>query len=252
MPETIKLLKTHTITGTLLVQTGLRIGAGKDTIEIGGIDNPVIKHPHTQDPYVPGSSIKGKVRCLLEWALGVVQANGEVYGSDSRGSYDPDDPILRAFGTSTKNWQGGPSRLLVRDAHLEKAWRDRIVRSGLPLTEDKAEVSIDRIKGKAKDGGIRYAERVPAGARFEIEMLFREYSVNGDNGAKDREALARVLEGLRLLEQDALGGSGSRGYGRVKFEGLTLDGKEIQGVLDGLTAVDPQRPQAAVLALIGE
>jgi CRISPR-associated protein Csm3 len=238
------------VSGILIVRTGLRIGAGKDTIEIGGVDNPVVKHPHSGDPYIPGSSLKGKIRSLLEWALGKVEESGDVYGSSARGHYDPRDPILRAFGTTTKNWEGGPSRLLVRDAHLEPAWRARIVDAGLPLTEDKSEVTINRIQGKAASMGPRVMERVPSGARFEFEMLFREYSVSGDDGQCDREAFARVIEGMRLLEQDALGGAGSRGCGRVEFASLRLNGADIQTGFDGITSIDRSSPNRAILDLI--
>ena len=60
----MKLVRIYTITGTIETVTGLHIGAGKDSIEIGGMDNPVIKHPHTGEHYIPGSSLKGKVRSL--------------------------------------------------------------------------------------------------------------------------------------------------------------------------------------------
>ena len=65
------------ITGQILLVTGLHIGAGNEEVHIGGIDNGVIKHPHTQQPYIPGSSLKGKMRSLLEWRSGVVgESNG--------------------------------------------------------------------------------------------------------------------------------------------------------------------------------
>jgi CRISPR-associated protein Csm3 len=89
------------------------------------------------------------------------------------------------------------------------------------LTEEKMEVSIDRIAGKALDGGLRRTERVVAGATFEIELAFRLYDT-GDGGKRDRECLNWLVGGLGLLEQDALGGSGSRGYGRVSFEDLVV------------------------------
>ncbi|MFC3118254.1 type III-A CRISPR-associated RAMP protein Csm3 [Jhaorihella thermophila] len=90
------------VTGTLVVDTGLHIGAGKDEIEIGGIDNPVVKTPQG-DPYVPGSSIKGKMRFLMEWAFGKVRANGDgkVWGWSDE-DVAPGDPILRIFGTAAK------------------------------------------------------------------------------------------------------------------------------------------------------
>jgi CRISPR-associated protein Csm3 len=57
----------------------------------------------------------------------------------------------------------------------------------------------------------------------DLQMVFRLYDT-GDGGARDRECLNWLLAGLHLLEQDALGGSGSRGYGRIAFEDLTVFG----------------------------
>jgi len=249
MSAKFKLETTHTITGTLEVVTGLHIGAGKDSVQIGGIDNPVIKHPHNGDPYIPGSSLKGKVRSLLEWALDCVEDSDDVYvyRSDRKKTYPPDDPILRAFGTTHKEWKGGPPRLIVRDAHLDPQWRERIVESGLPLTEDKAEVTINRIEGKAAQMGPRHSERVPAGAQFRLEVLFKEFSEDGAGAAADRRALNWFMAGLRLLEQDALGGSGSRGYGKVKFKNLELDGQPIQDQFDGIREITRDKPPVMFL-----
>jgi CRISPR-associated protein Csm3 len=215
-----------TLTGVLEVRTGLHIGAGKDTVEIGGIDSPVVKTP-AGDPYVPGSSIKGRMRFLLEWAFGKVRPDGRAWGWEAGDCTDPDDPVLRIFGTNAKReaWGAGPTRLLVRDAMLASDWRQAQLDAGRELTEAKTEVVIDRIAGKALDSvGPRQFERVPPGARFDFEAAFRVYSVNGDGGARDLDCLAWAIQGLGLIEQDALGGSGSRGYGRVSFGTLTLRG----------------------------
>lgn len=240
--------------GTLEVRTGLHIGAGKDTVEIGGIDNPVIKTPEG-DPYVPGSSLKGKLRTLLEWAFGKVDPEGGPWTNAS----DTEDPIVRIFGTSAGNrdWIAGPTRLLLRDAHLDAAWRDRVLKEGRELTEAKTEVTIDRIAGKAADGiGARQMERVPPGARFDFEAAFRIYSFNDDDGARDRACLAWLIQGLDLLEQDALGGSGSRGYGYIRFKNLTIqtaDAKPAQ--LDNHFrghVFSKKKPSEAILNAVNE
>lgn len=243
---THSLISTHRITATLVLRSGLHIGAGKDAIEIGGLDLPVVKHPFTQEPYIPGSSLKGKLRSLLEWALNRIENDGNVWGSNRNGQYKDDDPILRAFGTTHKQWRGGPTRLLVRDAYLEPAWAEATRAQGLAFTEEKMEVTIDRIQGKARDGGLRRTERIPAGARFELNMVFKIFDWNGDGGKIDRDCLNRVLEGLKLLERDALGGSGSRGYGRVRVENLKVDEQDIQARFDAITQLDPK--QAVALA----
>lgn len=221
-----------TIKASLVVKTGLHIGAGKDAIEIGGIDNPVVKHPHTQRPYVPGSSLKGKVRFLLEWAFNKVRADGKAFGfsdEDAKSLAGGGDVILRLFGAAASRevWDKGPSRLIVRDAPLNDEWAISILDQGQAWTEEKAEVSIDRIAGRALDGGLRHTERVPAGARFDAEFGFRLWATD-DKGERDRECLAWFIQGLDLIEQDALGGSGTRGYGQVRFEDLQLIGMDGQ------------------------
>jgi len=221
------------LSGTTEVLTGLHIGAGKDSVEIGGIDAPVIKTP-AGDPYIPGSSIKGRMRFLLEWAFGKVRADGRAWGWDAADCRDPADPVLRIFGTNAKRevWAAGPTRLLVRDAHLCPDWRQAQLEAGRELTEVKTEVVIDRIAGKALDNvGPRQFERVPPGARFAFEAAFRVYAVGGDGGARDLDCLAWAIQGLTLIEQDALGGHGSRGYGRVSFGTLTLSGPAGETVI---------------------
>jgi CRISPR-associated protein Csm3 len=90
--------------------------------------------------------------------------------------------------------------------------------------------------------GPRTAERVPAGAVFQVELSFRLYDVDGDGGAVDRKCLNLLFQGMKLLEQDALGSSGSRGYGRVHFENLTLDGRAVQAHYDAITRFDKEKP----------
>lgn len=210
-----------TISGSIRLVSGLHIGAGKDSVEIGGIDNPVLKHPHTGEPYIPGSSIKGKLRFLLEWAFGTVREDGQAWGFNDKQPVDPADPVLRIFGNALTAWQGGPTRLMVRDAPLSETDRARFREAPDAFFEEKTEVLIDRISGKAHDVGPRETERVPAGVAFDFEMAFRLYDL-GDGAARDLECLNWTLQALDLLEQDALGGSGSRGYGRIAFEGLLL------------------------------
>jgi CRISPR-associated protein Csm3 len=251
-----------TLRAQLLVKTGLHIGAGKDTIEIGGIDNAVIKHPHSGDPYVPGSSLKGKARFLLEWAFNKIGENGNPFGyndadANRRTDGDGGDVILRIFGTPAKRETGGdgPTRLIVRDAPLNTDWRKTILDDGLPLTEEKTEVVIDRIAGRALDNvGPRRTERVPAGARFDVEIGYRMWSTDGDEGLRDRECLAWFIQALGLIEQDALGGSGSRGYGQVVFQDLKLTGFDgVPHPLDNAFRAahfDPKAPPAQILSIV--
>ena len=215
----MKLLKIYQITGEITVETGLSIGAGRGELEIGGIDNPIIRHPLTNEPYIPGSSIKGKMRSLMEWALGLIDP--ELDSENKAHQCDEIDcRICRVFG-SAANMQvpgRGPTRLTVRDAYLTEESRQKLLRlakANNPLyAEVKHEVFIPRLGGEANP---RTTERVPAGARFKFEMIYKVYDL-GDDGELDERYFEEVVKrALELLELDALGGHTSRGYGKVKL-----------------------------------
>ncbi|MDU5656216.1 MAG: type III-A CRISPR-associated RAMP protein Csm3 [Cutibacterium avidum] len=219
----MKLTNIVEIKAKLVLQTGLHIGAGDSEMHIGGIDNSVIKHPMTQSPYIPGSSLKGKIRTLLEWRSGAVQSAPLSLKDISKNPEEVKN-ILRLFGISgdTKNSEQevaeiGVSRLAFWDCALNEAWENEIRDDNQLLTEAKSENTIDRITSTA--GNPRQTERVPAGAEFDFKLTLRQFE--GDKP----ELLDLVLKGLKLLELDSLGGSGSRGYGKVKFTDLTVDGK---------------------------
>jgi len=221
----MKLTNIVEIKAKLVLQTGLHIGAGDSEMHIGGIDNSVIKHPITQSPYIPGSSLKGKIRTLLEWRSGAVQ-NAPLTVKDITKNPEEVKNILRLFGISgdTKNSEQevaeiGVSRLAFWDCALNSDWEKAIRDDNQLLTEAKSENTIDRITSLTTGGGVRQTERVPAGAEFDFKLMLRQFE--GDKP----ELLELVLKGLKLLELDSLGGSGSRGYGKVKFIELTVDGE---------------------------
>lgn len=199
--------------GTIRCLTGLHIGGSNSELAIGGIDSTVIRDPLTQKPYIPGSSLKGKLRCLLERTLDKSFDHNGGSGVYRHECTDGGCPVCRLFGSSaaTRVEEKGnlPARLIVRDAHLtEESFQElEKVEGGLPYTEWKTENGLDRITCAATP---RQIERVPAGAEFAFETV---YSVE-DIGAL-REDLGHLLEMLSLLEDDALGGGGSRGNGRV-------------------------------------
>ena len=218
--------------GELHCETGLHVGAGKGSLEIGGSDNPVVKDAFGR-PYIPGSSLRGRIRALLEQTSGAAVPSELVYLSRRKGqevrihqSDRPDDEICLLFGRNAgrmdrvvgdalESAHATPARLSVYDAPLEAESITPAMRENLDdeLTEVKSENAIDRITSQANP---RTLERVPAGARFRVrlvtDILCRE----------DAPLFARVLEGMRLLEDDALGGGGSRGSGRVRFANLKL------------------------------
>lgn len=197
-----KLVKKILVSTKLTVVTGLHIGGSKDSVEIGGIDNPVIKvATRKNQPYIPGSSLKGKMRCLLE------QVNGATAVGKS-------EIVNNLFGYASNNQ---PSKLIVRDAYLSNDSVNKLIAASLdmPYTENKYENTIDRVKGKAEHP--RQSERVPAGAEFEVEMVINVW--DNDNADELKQLLR---QGIALIENDYLGGSGSRGYGQVKFGELNF------------------------------
>ncbi len=218
--------------GEITCHTGLHIGAGKGSLEIGGADNPVVKDAFGL-PYIPGSSLRGRLRSLLEQSLGMAVPGELVYLSKRRGqevrihqSDRPDDEICILFGRNSGRMEkvGGeasesavatPARLTVYDAPLVLDSITPQMRENLDdeLTEVKSENAVDRITSQANP---RTLERVPAGARFRFRMVLDVLC------PEDKSLLARVAESLRLLEDDALGGGGSRGSGRVSFNALNL------------------------------
>lgn len=216
------------IKGQIEVVTGLHIGAGNDSIEIGGMDNPIIKTPHNDEPYIPGSSIKGKMRSLTEWLTGKL-FNGRVDG-DPCACGSPDCEVCRVFGASAANerdqkqyeaaLQRGPTRLIIRDCNLSKDSRSVLENGGI-LLEEKHENSINRITAKANP---RPMERVVPGTTFDFELVYRILDT-GDGGKTDQDNFEKVvLKALRMLEVDYLGGGGSRGNGRIRFLDLQDEG----------------------------
>lgn len=238
----MQLIKIQTLEATLELLSGLRIGASEGEIRIGGVDNQVIRNPISNQPYIPGSSLKGKVRSLLEWRSGAVKS--EPLGiRDMDPRYPAVRPILQLFGigggdqlSEQQALDLGPTRLAFWDAALQADWVKQIETDNLLLTEIKTENRIDRIKGVAEHP--RQTERVPAGSRFDFRLSIKVLDIDGDG----RTLRATVLEGLRLLELDSLGGSGSRGYGKLKFRDIKLDGVDIQAEFD---ALDPFASLAA-------
>jgi len=231
--------------GTITALTGLRVGGSEQGLDAGGLENLVVRHALLDEPYLPGSSLRGKLRATLERLQGLAggpAGDGVVFGPAD----DPAHPLVQLFGLGAKDGAGIPSRVLVRDALLTEGSRRRLarLRGVLPMTETKAEATIDRVTAAAS---ARTVERVPAGAelRFEIVLEVRALpdspgaaaqDASGAGGASSSRALDAqrasrteangwgrdedlrwLLTGLDLLQDDALGGHGSRGYGRVKI-----------------------------------
>ncbi|KPQ40455.1 MAG: subtype III-A CRISPR-associated RAMP protein Csm3 [Phormidium sp. OSCR] len=264
------LLGKFRLTSTLQVETGLHIGGGGDNLDIGGLDKPVIRNPLNNYPYLPGSSIKGKMRAILERLLNKPLNRAGGSGTYRYESDDAEDgytqigrrnspqfipfqgakhcPVSRLFGSTGSNcwidaevaeqqglvdnktkfetinnrryaWIKGrnsPARLIVRDAHLtgDSIKQLRKIDTGLYMTEWKFENGIDRITSAANP---RQIERVPAGSEFAFELI---YTV--EDSQQMEEDLQNIAIALAILEDDALGGHGSRGYGQISFHNFNF------------------------------
>lgn len=243
-----KLLAKLFISGKIEALTGLHIGGSSTALDIGGIDLNVIKTANGV-PFIPGSSLKGKIRSLLEIQkndkkdeffttdgihccnnkncdicniFGRNSGKKKHYVTDEQGKYKKDNKgeiEEKHFEVEYENVT--PTRLIVRDACLdEDDFKKKFDELELDYTEAKWENTIDRLTAKAKNP--RQLERVPAGAVFEYEMVYNILK------CEDVDYIKTLIQGMRLLEDDYLGGSGSRGYGRVKFNEIKIEIKTAQ------------------------
>lgn len=238
----MKLLGYKRINGVIKLVTGLHIGGSTAIIEIGGRDNPVIKHPITKAPYIPGSSLKGKMRSLIELEAGMIESRpenkgyGDVHKWGGVECLKDQCPVCVVFGTSADEANLGPTRLIVRDAFIsddytkeqgaiDPSW------SVVSPMEDKAENSLNRITARANP---RSFERIVPGVKFSFSMSYRVFDRAVDlskpdamdKGGTDEKLFRHVIKGLRLVELDALGGAGSRGCGQVTFSIKTGEGEK--------------------------
>ncbi len=263
------------IRGNIQATTGLHIGGGEGALAIGGVDAPVIRDPITNQPYIPGSSLRGKMRSLTEKLHGLPQTfavsrmrgkevyvhvcqmgvearelrqmGGEEYQQHVAAFHQQfnDCPVCPIFGAMGDQPIPHPTSLVVRDVFLDadSARTLEKAKTDLPYSEIKWEATIDRVTSAAVP---RQIERVPAGAIFsDFEMVYSVYDEAGLNH------LPTVLEAMQLLEDDYLGGFGSRGGGKVRFVKLriTARGREDYGTEKEWEAVR-DRPVSEILTSV--
>ncbi len=270
--EEINLLGKVVMNGKIKAETGLSIGGPTVGLDIGGVDNAVIKDAEGK-PYIPGSSMKGKMRSLSEKFEGKATEENRVWvvKPDEKGEKGisihlcdkKDCKICNIFGrtngefskidNSKRNKVSDdkvvikctiPTRLIVRDCHLieeslipekirkelkkpeeiRKALEDVKKKLDLEWTQVKFENVIDRITSAANP---RQMERVPEGAEFEFGMIYNVFNES------DKSNLKEVFKAMELVEHDYIGGSGSRGYGKVKFEGMGVYWKSKKDYEEG-------------------
>lgn len=202
------------ITGIIHCLSGVRVGGSDELLQIGGTDLTCIKHPVTLRPYIPGSSIKGKMRSELEQRL------GKLIGNEPCGCARTDCLVCRVFGPHKRaKHELGPTRIVVRDATC--------IRGG--ETELKSENVIDRKTGTAMHP--RKVERVVAGSEFTLRVGVQVWDMdsNEKTACKHKEDIGDdalvefVKDGLRALQQTGLGSGISKGSGEIEFRDLKLD-----------------------------
>ncbi len=231
------------ITGEIECLTGIRIGGEAQGFKIGGLDNPVIRDAN-EVPYIPGSSFKGKMRSLIEWKkFAEINDKSKIdrskwFSKLSKDKYDKekyddkqshhvcykdDCEVCRVFGTTEGTF--GPTRLIVRDSTLIK--QSLMNLRGIDqekFTEEKMENVINRIEGKAEHP--RHMERVPTGAKFNFELVYTLYDKDDGN------FIGIPFTAMQILQDDTLGGSGSRGYGKVRFVNIGCKYRPIEYYVD--------------------
>jgi CRISPR-associated protein Csm3 len=206
------------ITGIVHCLSGLRVGGSDELLQIGGTDLTCIKHPVTLKPYIPGSSIKGKMRSELEQKEGKITADGKPCRCLQPGCH-----VCRIFGPHAQTQhQFGPARIVVRDAQLKKGGE----------TEKKSSTAIDRTTGAALRGALRTEERVVADSTFSLRIGVQVWDLDEKAEYETLKKVKKiggmalvafVLDGLKLVQRTGLGSGVSKGSGEIQFEDLKLD-----------------------------
>lgn len=204
------------IKGEIELVTGMHIGTGGEFSAIGTADSLVVRDVLSDKPMIPGSSLKGKIRSVLARKYSPLADKAE----------DDCKEIKRLFGATSK-----PSRLIFSDMIIsnEKELEDYNIYNP---TEVKFENTINRLSCGAD---TRQIERVIRGCKFKMEIIY-----NLDDLKEGKEDLSLLAEGLKLLRYDYIGGHGSRGYGKVKFNNLkaeVLVGDDIDDFIEEINAL---------------
>ena len=227
-------IKNYIINGEITCKTGLHIGGSLETIEIGGSDNPIIRDTVSNLPFIPGSSIKGKLRSLLE--LSDKDSSQSVI--DNKGKVSTKGIAAEFFGVANNNESSKDNN--DNESSKDKFHNKLIVRDAFP-TEDtikmwdkhsdiidgaelKYENSLNRITSKATPRNI---ERVPVNSKFKLEIVLSIYDETYTTKS-DYESLNPLFKSMKLLQDDYLGGSGTRGFGKIEFENITIKERGLE------------------------
>lgn len=223
-----KLEKRLIFRGTIEAVTPLHIGSGKPELELGEVDMPIIKDANNQ-PYIPGSSMKGRTRSEAERLLrkeGVwVCSPPDTRNMCGSKKNNPEEFCLccKIFGTAGNISVASKTRF--RDAYPTKKVETLMQRTG---------TAIDRQTETVSRGALYSIEAVPPGTVFDFEIVAENLT---------DEELKLLLASVKSVEHSALGGASSRGFGKVKIDFTTVVertagyylGKEAERELSGET-----------------
>jgi len=196
--------------GNLTLKTPLHIGSPKTEIDITQVDLPILRDTQEQ-PYIPGSSLKGKVRTEAE-RIARKEGHPVCTPPDTTamcGSLknSPNDLCIccRIFGTAGNNVSVA-SKVRFRDAYPREKIDKALVRAG---------IAMDRATGSVARGALYNIEAIPPGASFGFEVV-------GENLSPEERKLLKAA--LSSFVDSGLGGSASRGMGKIdlKLESATV------------------------------
>lgn len=232
--------KHEQITGVIHCLSGVRVGGNNNVIEIGALDNPIIRNPITNLPYLPGSSIKGKMRSSLELSLRrgsppALTLPLPVMRSVERDGKPEINPcscgkciVCKLFGSGDSKTTFEPTRLIFRDCALAdsslKELEEAAESSGVFFAEIKPGVRMNRATNTVAKGAFFNFERVPEGTDFKFELVLRLYGELDPDGVRN-DYRKVIAFGLGLIEKEGIGGKISSGYGKVEFRDLKWNGQ---------------------------
>ena len=193
------------IKAELKLLTGMHIGKSSDFAPIGAVDSVVITDPLTKQPIIPGSTLKGKLRTML--------AKLDTDTQVLRKHEEDNEIIKRLFGSSKPEIV--ESRLQFYDIFLSNADELKNKETDLAYTEIKFENTINRTTAVANP---RQLERVPAGAKFDFKLVY-----NCEDEIELEEDIDNLVKALKMIQLDYIGGSGTRGYGKIAFSNFTVE-----------------------------
>jgi CRISPR-associated protein Csm3 len=272
-----------------LETSGLLIRSGKAKEILGAADiQPLTIHRpyeikydetnkrvyHLEVPYIPASSLKGRMRSLLELAfnLPLHTTDGKIYlhmrvAGQKVEDPDPYCPIDNVFGSPAIDFnrlsdQGvdylfncwAPTRAIFRDLYPSERYIKELCKSKGDCSyitlddfvEEKWENRIDRVTSTADPRNLL---RLRPGVEFSggITFLVFDLDVCPRKECEEKSAyrdkvgglpakfyLETLLKGFELVEATYLGASGTRGYGQVKFKELQAEFKPIAPRAEGV------------------